>query len=401
MTRSPVATRSGTDEGGAPSREVGAAVGSRPRHAYVHVPFCARRCSYCDFAIAVRRDVPGAEYLGALERELGLRFGPATRGDDWELDTLYFGGGTPTRLGARDLAAAVTLVRRHARLAPGAEVTVEANPEDIVPGMVASLVAAGVNRLSIGAQSFDDRALEWMHRVHAAGRVGEAVALARAEGIDNISLDLIFALPTVLDRSWERDVEAALALEPRHLSLYGLTVEPATPLGRWAARGLAEEAPEERYEAEFLRASALVTAGGFEHYEVSNFARAGARSRHNSSYWSGVAYAGLGPSAHEFDGSTRRWNVAAYVAWLRRLREGTDPVAGSELLTAANRTAETVYLGLRTSDGLDLLPGEAESVAPWVAAGWGSLASGRLRLTPLGWLRLDALATSLTTWRSR
>lgn len=372
-----------------------------PRHAYVHVPFCARRCSYCDFAIAVRRDVPVAEYLRALEAELSLRYPAGSRPGDWELETLYFGGGTPTRLGPGGLADAMELVRRHARLAPGAEVTVEANPEDIVPGSVATLVAAGVNRLSIGAQSFDDRALEWMHRVHASGRVAEAVSLARAEGIGEISLDLIFALPTVLDRSWERDVEAALALEPRHLSLYGLTVEPATPLGRWAARGLAEEAPEERYEAEFLRASELLTRAGFEHYEVSNFARPGARARHNSSYWRGVPYAGLGPSAHEFDGGVRRWNVAAYVVWLRRLREGADPVAGSESLTQANREAETVYLGLRTADGLSLRPGEPERVSAWVDAGWATLRSGTLRLTPLGWLRLDALATSLTMWRSR
>ncbi|MHB1223144.1 MAG: radical SAM family heme chaperone HemW [Gemmatimonadaceae bacterium] len=375
--------------------------GQRPRHAYVHVPFCARRCSYCDFAIAVRKDVPVAEYLGALETELSMRFATAGRDDDWELDTLYFGGGTPSRLGAGGLADAVELMTSVARLAPGAEVTVEVNPEDILPGFVSTIVAAGVNRLSIGAQSFDDRALEWMHRVHAASRVGEAVELARAEGIDNISLDLIFALPTALDRSWERDVEAALALQPRHLSLYGLTVEPATPLGRWAARGLAEEAPEERYEAEFLRANALLTAAGFEHYEVSNFARPGARSRHNSSYWQGVSYAGLGPSAHEFDGHTRRWNVAAYVVWLRRLRERASPMAGSELLTEANRTAESVYLGLRTVDGLVLRPGEEALVAPWVDAGWGTVDGGRLGLTPLGWLRLDALAASLTMWRSR
>lgn len=387
------------DAATADQRQFASFAGPRPRHAYVHVPFCARRCSYCDFAIAVRKDVPVAEYLGALETELSMRF--AASDAEWELDTLYFGGGTPSRLGAGGLAEAVELVTSQARLAPGAEVTVEVNPEDILPGFVSTIAAAGVNRISIGAQSFDDRALEWMHRVHSSGRVGEAVELARAEGIDDISLDLIFALPTALDRSWERDVEAALALQPRHLSLYGLTVEPATPLGRWTARGLSEEAPEERYEAEFLRANALLTAAGYEHYEVSNFARPGARARHNSSYWRGVPYAGLGPSAHEFDGRTRRWNVAAYVVWLRRLRDRLSPTAGSELLTEANRTAETVYLGLRTTDGLVLQPGEEARVAPWVDAGWGEVSGGRLSLTPLGWLRLDALATSLTTWRSR
>lgn len=368
-----------------------------PRHVYVHVPFCARRCSYCDFAIAVRRVVPVREYVDALAAELELRWG---RAPGWELDTLYFGGGTPSRLGA-GLGEAVATVRRHATLASGAEVTAEANPEDVTPEAVAAWTVAGVNRLSLGAQSFDDRALEWMHRVHPAEQIRRAVGIAREGGITNFSIDLIFALPAVLDRSWERDLDEALALEPPHVSLYGLTVEPRTPLGRWVERGSVTEAVEERYEAEFLRAHERLAAAGYEHYEVSNYARPGYRSRHNSSYWSGVPYAGLGPSAHEFDGVSRRWNVAAYADWVRRLREDVDPVEGSELLTAENRQAEAVYLGLRTSDGLPLREDEAAVVAPWVAAGWGTVDAGRLRLTPVGWLRLDSLAASLTARRSR
>lgn len=379
--------------------EPAAGVRPLPRHLYVHVPFCARRCSYCDFAIAIRRDVPVARYLAAIGSELALRYAGDAAG--WELETLYFGGGTPSRLGPGGLADAVRLVRRHAALAPGAEVTIEANPEDVTPRAVKEWVAAGVNRMSIGAQSFDDRALEWMHRVHDSARIGEALRIARGEGVDNVSLDLIFALPTVLDRAWGRDLELALALEPRHLSLYGLTVEPATPLGRWTARGVSVEAPEERYEAEFLQAHTIATAAGLEHYEVSNFARPGSRSRHNSSYWSGVAYGGIGPAAHEFDGDVRRWNVAAYVAWERRLTEGRDPAAGHERLTPENRAAEQVYLGLRTSAGLVLEPGESAAVEPWVEAGWGIMDGDRLRLTPLGWLRLDSLAASLTAMRSR
>ena len=368
-----------------------------PRHVYVHVPFCARRCSYCDFAIAVRRVVPVREYVDALAAELELRWG---RAPGWELDTLYLGGGTPSRLGA-GLGEAVATVRRHATLASGAEVTAEANPEDVTPEAVAAWTVAGVNRLSLGAQSFDDRALEWMHRVHPAEQIRRAVGIAREGGITNFSIDLIFALPAVLDRSWERDLDEALALEPPHVSLYGLTVEPRTPLGRWVERGSVTEAVEERYEAEFLRAHERLAAAGYEHYEVSNYARPGYRSRHNSSYWSGVPYAGLGPSAHEFDGVSRRWNVAAYADWVRRLREDVDPVEGSELLTAENRQAEAVYLGLRTTDGLPLREDEAAVVAPWVAAGWGTVDAGRLRLTPVGWLRLDSLAASLTARRSR
>ena len=368
-----------------------------PRHVYVHVPFCARRCSYCDFAIAVRRVVPVREYVEALKAELELRWG---RVSGWELDTLYFGGGTPSRLGI-GLAEAVAAVRRHAALAEGAEVTAEANPEDLTPAIVAAWTAAGVNRLSLGAQSFDDRALAWMHRVHPAEQIRRAVCIAREGGITNLSIDLIFALPAVLDRSWERDIDEALALEPPHVSLYGLTVEPRTPLGRWVERGTVTEAVEERYEEEFLRAHERLTSAGYEHYEVSNYARPGFRSRHNSGYWSGVPYAGLGPSAHEFDGVARRWNVAAYADWVRRLQEGADPVAGSEVLTPENRQAEAVYLGLRASEGLPLLEGEAAMAAPWVDAGWGTIDGGRLRLTPAGWLRLDSLAASLTARRSR
>jgi oxygen-independent coproporphyrinogen-3 oxidase len=183
--------------------------------------------------------------------------------------------------------------------------------------------------------------------------------------------------------------------------MYGLTVEPATPLGRWHARGEVQEAPEERYEAEFLLAHGGLAAAGYEHYEVSNWAQPGRRSRHNSSYWSGVPYLGLGPGAHGFDGAERRWNAAAYAAWQRAAAAGRDPVEGREVLTDENRVAEGVYLGLRTTTGLPLLADERPGLEPWLAAGWAELRHERLRLTPTGWLRLDALAATLTVRRSR
>ena len=369
-----------------------------PRHVYVHVPFCARRCSYCDFAIAVRSRVPVDEYIRSLQTEIRLRYPGEER---WDVDTLYFGGGTPSLLGGAGVARLVAMVRERLTLAPDAEVTLEANPDDITPESAGAWRAAGVNRLSIGAQTFDDRVLGWMHRLHTASRIGEAVRAARGAGIQNLSLDLIFALPEALGRSWERDVASALELEPDHLSLYGLTIEAATPLGRWRDRGEATEAPEDRYEADFLQAHQALTSAGFEHYEVSNFGRPGRWSRHNSSYWSGVPYAGLGPGAHEFDGAARRWNRDAYAEWTRELAEGRTSVAGEEMLTAANRTAETVYLGLRTTNGLDLRDGELDQARAWVDAGWGWLEAGRLKLTPLGWLRLDSIAAALALSRSR
>lgn len=368
-----------------------------PRHVYVHVPFCARRCAYCDFAIAVRRDIPVAGYLDALRRELALRHTTLPR---WTVDTIYLGGGTPSLLGGEGVRAALDLIRERADPVPDAEITIEANPDDVTPGAVAAWHRAGVNRLSIGAQSFEPRVLASMHRTHTADAIGRAVAVARDGGIGNLSLDLIFALPAAMSRDWARDIDLAIALQPDHLSLYGLTVEPRTPLGRWLDRGEIREAPEERYEEEYLLAHERLRAAGLEHYEVSNFGLPGRYSRHNSSYWRSVPYAGLGPSAHEFDGTRRRWNLAAYEHWRARLESGLDPLAGAETLDEANRASEAVYLGLRTREGLALAPGEPEVADRWISAGWGTVERGRLRLTALGWLRLDAIAADLTLRRS-
>jgi oxygen-independent coproporphyrinogen-3 oxidase len=370
-----------------------------PRHVYVHVPFCARRCTYCDFSIAVRRIVPAGEYVAALKRELEIRFPETTES---AVDTLYFGGGTPSRLGGEGVAALVEMLRTRLRLADDVEITLETNPEDVTSDAIARWRDAGVNRLSLGGQSFDDRVLEWMHRSHDAAAIGRAVDVARAGGIANISLDLIFALPERVERSWTTDVSRALDLEPSHLSLYGLTIEPHTPMGRWKARGELSETTDERYESEFLYAHDALTAAGFDHYEVSNFGRPGFHSRHNSAYWTGSPYAGLGPSAHEFDGLVRRWNVTAYADWLRRLQDLADPIGESEVLTDSNRLAEDVYLGLRTLRGIILDGPEIARVAAWIEAGWATRTGvDRLQLTPLGWLRLDALAADLTLARSR
>lgn len=368
-------------------------------HVYVHVPFCARRCSYCDFSIAVRRDVPVDEYLSALECELGTRFGhsaptPAT--------TIYFGGGTPSRLGGDGLARALAIVERHFPRADAIEITAEANPDDVDARAADAWRAAGINRLSIGSQSFDERALAWMHRTHDAGAITRAVAAARAAGITNLSLDLIFALPDALQRDFERDLGMMIELAPDHVSLYGLTVEPATPLGRWVERGTTIEQPEDGYARDFLMAHRLLGNAGYSHYEVSNYAAPGRRAVHNSAYWSGASYVGVGPAAHGFDGQTRRWNLRGYVAWSDAALRGIDPVDGSERLTVDNRIAESVYLGLRTDAGLPLGEDERPLVSAWIDAGWAEIGGdARLRCTAEGWLRLDALATALTHHRSR
>ncbi len=372
------------------------------RHLYVHVPFCARRCSYCDFSIAVRKHVPWRAFADSVEVELRVR--GASQSCE-PLSTLYLGGGTPSRLGGAGVERLFEQLLRHVRLEAHAEVTLEANPEDVSTEAVAAWRRAGVNRVSLGVQSFDDRVLSWMHRVHDADTAVRAVDTLRVGGIDALSLDLIFAAPAMLARNWNHDVERLLTLAPDHISLYGLTIEPHTPLGRWQARGEVEEAPEELYERQFLESHERLQAAGFEHYEVSNFALPGRRARHNSAYWQHVPYLGIGPSAHGFHGSERRWNRAAFSSWESALADGVDPVEGSEVLTGQNREAEMVYLGLRTIDGLELRDGEEARVATWRRQGWiesvPGTAESRIRCTASGWLRLDALAADLTALRSR
>jgi oxygen-independent coproporphyrinogen-3 oxidase len=368
-----------------------------PRHVYVHVPFCARRCSYCDFSIAVRRDVPVDEFIQALRNELRIRLGyPQTPLD---IDTLYFGGGTPSHLGPDGVTRMMALMREHFRWAPDAEVTLEANPDDVTAAATAAWWRAGITRVSLGAQSFDARVLEWMHRTHGPAQIDTAVELLRDTPFASWSFDLIFALPTALERDWQRDLDLALDKHPPHLSLYGLTIEPGTPLGRWTDRGEVQPGDESAYEREFLSAHDGANAAGFDHYEVSNFAQPGHHAQHNRSYWRGVPYLGLGPSAHGFDGATRRWNRAAYAAWQKAVVAGEDPIGGSEAIGDGEKSLESVYLGLRTTGGLAIGDEELEQVRPWVAAGWAHIGGGRVILTPLGWLRLDSLAAALTPVR--
>ncbi|HEV8361935.1 MAG TPA: radical SAM family heme chaperone HemW [Gemmatimonadaceae bacterium] len=362
------------------------------RHLYVHVPFCARRCSYCDFAIAVRRDLPIHQYLDALSNELALRLA----GGSLDVDTVYLGGGTPSLLGPEGIQDLLTLLRRHVTAAPNAEVTIEANPEDVTDDSVAAWQKAGITRVSLGIQSFEPRVLEWMHRVHDAATARHAAGIIARAGLASWSLDLIFALPDHLERDWEGDLDQALALDPPHISAYGLTVEPHTALSKWVARGAVAEAPEQNYEAQFLATHERLVAAGLEHYEVSNYGRPRHESRHNSAYWTKAPYIGVGPSAHSFDGRERRWNTREYQAWAAQAAAGIDPMAGSEVLTVDQGLLEDMYLGLRSSSGVGVDQIPPEIVEKWREQGWAQAERSRVRLTPQGWLRLDALVSALT-----
>jgi putative oxygen-independent coproporphyrinogen III oxidase len=364
-------------------------------HVYIHVPFCARRCSYCDFAIAVRRQVPSRRFVEAVLQEWATWQSHPAWADSARVETVYFGGGTPSRLEPAAVGALMEGLARHQDVATDAEVTLEANPDDVTPAAAAAWRAAGVNRVSLGVQSFDPTVLGWMHRTHTVGQVGDAVAAVRAAGIYDLSLDLIFGLPAALNRVWQRDLDQAFRLAPDHLSLYGLTVEDHTPLGRWAARGEVVPVDDGRYAAEFLAADAALVAEGFDHYEVSNAARPGRHARHNSAYWRRAAFIGLGPSAHSGFGRERRWNVREWSAYDRLLGVGATVVSGSEELSDEAVRLEQTYLGLRTSEGLPRDHLAPDVTQAWVQAGWARADAGeRVRLTAEGWLRLDALVAS-------
>lgn len=366
-----------------------------PVHIYLHVPFCARRCSYCDFAIAIRRVVPSDRYADAVLCEWSSRQDHPAWTLSTEVKTVYFGGGTPSRLEPFSIARILGGIAADRPVAPDAEITLEANPEDVTPETAAAWRGAGVNRVSLGVQSFDPAVLRWMHRTHTAEQVPRAAAALRDAGVADLSIDLIFGLPATLGRRWDDDLAAALALNPAHLSVYGLTVEAGTPLSRWTERGDVAPVDEECYAAEFLVAHAQLTGAGYDHYELSNYARAGHRARHNGGYWRRAPFLGLGPSAHSGWGRERHWNTREWAAYERAIREGTDPVAGRERLGEAAVALEELYLGLRTSDGIPAERLDGATRKSWVASRWASEAGSRLQLTAEGWLRLDALVASI------
>ena len=370
------------------------------RSVYVHAPFCARRCFYCDFAVQVRREGDAQAWIRALAGELAALQREGLFQLAERLETLYVGGGTPSLLGAGAMAGLATALGPERLADPSLEWTAEANPESFTDEVARAWREAGVNRLSLGVQSFQEGALRWMGRLHGPAGSVEAVERARRAGLTNLSIDLIFALPAALSRSWTLDLERALALEVPHLSLYGLTAEPATPLGRAVREGREPPVDESRYRDEFLEAAAVLAGAGYHHYEVSNFALPGHESRHNSVYWSGESWLGLGNAAHSYLHPLRRWNVRDWDAYEEVARSGRLPVAEEERLDDAATRLERVWLALRTARGFSgraLNPAARELARRWQEQGWAAHEEERLRLTPEGWLLLDRLAVELDT----
>jgi oxygen-independent coproporphyrinogen-3 oxidase len=364
---------------------------------YVHAPFCVRRCFYCDFAVQVRRtgDLDGwlaalSGELRALEAERLLDLAP-------RLGTLYVGGGTPSLLGPEAMDGLARVLGRE-RLHPGTEWTAEANPESFTRELARGWRAAGVNRVSLGVQTFHEPALRWMGRLHGQEGADRAVATVRGAGMESFSVDLIFGLPSHVGRSWSQDLERTLELDPPHVSLYGLSVEEATPLGRAVQEGREPPVDEERYRDEFLEAAETLAGAGFQHYEVSNFARPGHASRHNAAYWKGEPYLGLGNGAHSYAPPVRRWNRREWEGYASAATQGASPEEGREVLDGQALRLERIWLGLRTSDGVvveELGGGAGGLVARWERDALATTSGGRVRLTATGWLLLDRLAVEL------
>lgn len=404
-----------------------AALGARSRDlgVYLHVPFCAVRCGYCDFNTYTASELGPSDLVGAsratfaaaagheLERAaavLGASGLPARAAS-----TVFVGGGTPTLLPAADLAAALDAVREHVGLVDGAEVTTEANPDSVTAESLRELAAAGFTRVSLGMQSAVPSVLATLERTHDPERVPRAVAWAREAGLV-VSVDLIYGTPGESLADWETSVAAALACGPDHVSAYALVVEPGTAMAARVRRGVLAMPDDDHAAACYEIADDALSAGGLEWYEVSNFAHGGVHGpgacRHNLAYWRGQDWWGVGPGAHSHVGGVRWWNAKHPAAWARRLADGLSPAVGREVLSAADRAVETVMLGVRLSEGLDLavledpaldLPPEhgGAVVARLVDDGLadaGAAAAGRVVLTRRGRLLADAVVRDLLGW---
>ena len=317
---------------------------------YVHIPFCASRCSYCDFYSTLKLETAGSHYVDALIGEAVLRrcelHGEAVR-------TLYLGGGTPSQLPLPLLSRLVEGLRGALDLHGVEEFTIEANPDDVTPEWCAALPALGVNRVSMGVQSFEDRILRAIGRRHTSQQVVKAVENLHDVGIGNISLDLIYGLPGQTLDSWAESVDRAIALAPRHVSAYWLTYEPGTRLWRQREQGEVTEVPEDVCIAMYHLLVKRLQEAGFEHYEISNFSLPGYHSRHNSSYWDGTPYLGLGAAAHSYDRNVRRSNPHDLHAYISCIAAGKTACIEEEM-TLWERYDERVMLSLRTAAGMDM-----------------------------------------------
>jgi oxygen-independent coproporphyrinogen-3 oxidase len=367
---------------------------------YLHIPFCRQACHYCNFHFSTSLKLKN-EFVEALLKEIKLQknYLPLET-----VNTIYFGGGTPSLLSQEELSAILQALHPQFQVAADAEITLEANPDDISEQKLQAWKQIGVNRLSIGVQSFFEEDLRWMNRAHTAQQAIDNLQLA-IQYFPNMTIDLIYGGPTLPDDRWEQNVQQALALGIPHISCYALTVEPGTALDSMISKHKKTAVNTEDQARQFVLLMNWLQEAGFEHYEISNFALPGKRSRHNSSYWQGVSYLGLGPSAHSFNGESRQWNIANNALYIKSLQEDKVPFE-IEHLTDTQRLNEYIMTSLRTIEGLDLAWvvsrfGEREAnqlqrdSQPFIESGKMRFYNNHLQLTKEGKLFADGIAAEL------
>ncbi|MGA0284400.1 MAG: radical SAM family heme chaperone HemW [Saprospiraceae bacterium] len=367
---------------------------------YVHIPFCRKACHYCNFHFSTQTGLQ-EDMVWAICREIEMR---ADYLEDKHLDSIYFGGGTPSLLSEEQLNTILDKICAHFFINEAAEITLEANPDDLSEYYLKTLTGSGVNRLSIGVQSFFDDELIWMNRSHNVQQAEECIANARAQGIQDISIDLIFALPGSTTKRWQANLEKFIKMQLDHLSCYGLTVEPRTALEYMVRSGKTGNIDERKYEEQFRLAEELLGEASYERYEISNYAKDGRYAKHNSSYWKGEEYLGLGPSAHSFNGISRRWNISHNSKYINCIKTG-DRFYEEEYLSEADRFNEYIMTGLRTkwgcsenklktmnADYFELFRADASKQ---MHIGLMEKRSGNYYLKGEGWLMADAVMASL------
>ncbi|MFB6455741.1 radical SAM family heme chaperone HemW [Chitinophaga sp. Hz27] len=368
---------------------------------YLHIPFCKQACYYCNFHFSTSMSQKDAMVKSILQ-EISLQ--QNYLGSDI-IHTIYFGGGTPSLLSQSELQQILDRLRTHFTIAEDAEITLEANPDDLDPAKLQELKALGINRLSIGIQSFHEADLKWMNRAHNAQQAEDCIKNAQEAGFQNITIDLIYGGPGLSDEGWEYNVKKAIAFGIPHLSCYALTVEPGTALDHFIKKKKMEATDPEKAARHFEQLMRWTEAAGYEHYEISNFALPGWHSRHNSSYWKGLSYLGLGPSAHSFNGHSRQWNVANNSSYIKSIEKGEIPFE-LETLTAEMQFNEYIMTSLRTSAGCDIgwveerfgadLAKELlNNCRQFIQKSWMEEHGTSLRLTKAGRLFADGIASDL------
>lgn len=332
---------------------------------YVHIPFCLRKCNYCNFYSTEFTQFRNSKYLNDLNTEIQI-CNQKYNWDKLNFRTLYFGGGTPSLLSIRQLADLWAAFEKNCSFVSDPEITLEVNPETVDFQKLSEFKRIGINRLNIGIQSFDARELQVLQRIHDEHQAIRCLQAARKAGFQNIGLDLIFAIPGQSLPQWEANLNHAITFQPEHISTYGLTVESGTPLAALAAAGQVKFCEETIEREMYLRTIEILNAAGYEHYEISNFARPGFRSQHNQIYWRNENYWGLGASAHSFFETTRWWNVADIERYHALLKAGKLPIEESEKLTRKQQMFEWILLGLRRREGLSIMNFEEQfSVDFW------------------------------------